>query len=1100
MSKALRNSPLVISAAALIAAPAVADPVPLNVPVNPRAGDEAPAVPAAEPPAAQVAIPPPETPAQTAPAPASVAAPTQSAEAAPPVALRGAADNVVPDQLSVTEPASPPPPPPPPPPPAPRRTPPVQRATAPSPPPPPAATTTRAVSPGASVRVGVQENYTRLSFQFAAPTTVTPNLQGNQLELRFSRAADIDIAELRSAPPRLVREVRRVSSAGQPVRLVLVLEPGVRQRNFTDGERVIIDLVPPDPAAAATAANTSGAPQQAAPQRPAVTGTASVQLVEETNRTRITVRWPAAARAAAFRRGEAVWLLFDASGRFDLNGVARAGRRHQDLEVVQGEGVIGLRIPAAPDVQVSALAEGATWTFVLGAQAEDGDAATVRREVDANGRGRLTAAFGRDGAVRWISDPEIGDRIAVALVDGPVKGVDVRRATLEAAILPAAQGAVIEPRADGVSAAFEAGMLVVSTGGGLIAAAADPNNAGAAELNAAMLEAALAEGAHAEQAVAPSSREIRDRMDELMRRAANEGVREGAPVDARMELARFLLEHELAAEALGALRIVAINQGELVELDPQFRLMRGAANVMLGRPDEAMPDLNASALAEDLSARLWRGYAAAQKQEWAEARRELERGAGAQERYPPTWRARFQLALAEAALELNDHAAAEAAANAAMGQATSQSMRLHARLLQARIAAARGEPDALGMFDELARVRDEEVAVRASLQAVRMRLAAGTMRPIDAVETLEALRFRWRGDDLEIAIVSTLGEVYSETDRWREALATMRVAADRFAAHPAARRLRQDMSTLFERLFLDGEADELEPIQALGLFYEFSDLTPVGPNGDRIVRLLAGRLVAVDLLEQSATLLQHQVDERLEGIGKAQVAADLAAVYLMDNKPEQALIALASSRQANTPTALQTERRILEARAQLGLGRLDHAVELVERDRSEDAQRVRAEAAWRARDWERAAAELRALIALRDRSAPLDASTRQAVLRAGIALTLAGDDAGVRALYRDHAGDMAGTPDADSFEVVAAGVHAEGAAIRDLARVVARTDLLDRFLQNIRARMTAEAPEAQTPQPGAPTPPAPAPSTPPAAAPPPTQQRQTPAAAAAPSA
>src|SRR5262249_2943960 len=155
-----------------------------------------------------------------------------------------------------------------------------------------------------------------------------------------------------------------------------------------------------------------------------------------------------------------------------------------------------------------------------------------------------------------------------------------------------------------------------------------------------------------------------------------------------------------------------------------------------------------------------------------------------------------------------------------------------------------------------------------------------------------------------LAIVGMLGDVYSELGRWREALAVMRVAADRFPEDPAARQLRADMSTLFERLFLDGEADKLEPIQALGLFYEFSDLTPVGANGDRIVRLLAGRLVHVDLLEQAAQLLQHQVDERLTGIGKAQVAADLTAVYLMDGKPDQALVAINGSRQPNMPTSL----------------------------------------------------------------------------------------------------------------------------------------------------------------------------------------------------
>jgi predicted negative regulator of RcsB-dependent stress response len=514
---------------------------------------------------------------------------------------------------------------------------------------------------------------------------------------------------------------------------------------------------------------------------------------------------------------------------------------------------------------------------------------------------------------------------------------------------------------------------------------------------------------------------------------------------------------------------------------------------MMGRPAAAQADLSASALANNASAALWRGYAAALHQDWADARRELERGAGALEEHPPAWRARFQLALAQAALELNDPATADAAATAAMGQATDASMRLHARLLQARVVALRGDnARALTMLDELAGVRDEEVAVRASVEAIRIRRNSGQMAAADAIEPLEALRFRWRGDSTELAIVGMLGDVYSELGRWRDALATMRVAADRFPYDPAARRLRADMSTLFERLFLDGEADRIEPIQALGLFYEFSDLTPVGPNGDRIVRLLAGRLIHVDLLEQAAQLLQHQVDERLDGLSKAQVAADLAAVYLMDNKPDRALVALSTSRQPNMPQTLLADRRILEARALIGLGRLEGAAELVERDRSEDAQRVRAEAAWRARDWTRAAAELRSLLAMHARSAPLDGHDRQAVLRAGVAYTLAGDEAGVRSLYREYAGDMANTPEADAFEVVAAGVTADGAAIRDVARAVARTDLLERFIDRMRARMTEEAANAPQQAPAAPQP-APSPPPPQAALPAAATTRPTPA-------
>jgi tetratricopeptide (TPR) repeat protein len=1043
-----RRSPLAVAAAAVMAAPPVsAQPMQLTPPAQTTSLQQDTTPPAATP-LPPFDVTPDELRGLAAPLPEQVDV-ARPAPQAPPQSTAPSAPSAA--HAEAPTPTTPP------------STAPTQQA---------AAAERLSPAPTATVSVGARDDYTRLVFRFAGPTTVTPLQQGERLDLRFSRAADLDIAELRATPPRLVREVRRVGASGTPVRLQLTLERGVRQRHFVDGDRVVVDLLPPEAGTEQTTAPQSAQAQASTPTQGPVSGAAHVQVVEDAEVTRISVAWPAPVRAAAFRRGEAIWLLFDAAGSIDLGSAPRVGRRHRDMQVVRGEGVLGLRIPAPPDVLVSASASQNAWVFTLGARADAERSAELTREISPDGRGRLTARFQREGVVRWIADPEIGDRIAVGLIGGPALGVDSRRATVEAAVLPAAHGAVVEPRADGVVVAFDAGVLSVTRGDGLITAARSELEAG---LSAAMIENALGESDPSATQPGMSLVAVRERIDELTRRAAAEGVAEGAPVEARMALARFLLENEFAAEALGALRVVAINQRELVEVDPEFRLMRGAANVMMGRVNAALQDLNASRLADNASAALWRGYAAALQQDWALARQDLERGVGGLEDHPPAWRARFQLALARAAFELNDHAAAEAAARAAMGQAVDETMRLQARLIEAQLAARRGDSQrALAALDELARETDEEVAVRAGVEAIRIRRASGVMRAVDAVEPLEALRFRWRGDSAEIAIVSLLGEVYSELGRWRDALATMRVAADRFSTDPASRQLRADMATLFERLFLDGEADRLEPIQALGLFYEFSDLTPVGPNGDRIVRLLAGRLVHVDLLEQAAQLLQHQVDERLEGPGKARVAADLAAIYLMDRRPDRALVALASSRLPNMSADVQANRRILEARALLDLGRLDGALELVERDRSEDAQRVRAEAAWRARDWTRAAAELRTLIGMRDHAQPLDSHARQAVLRAGVALTLAGDDAGVRALYREHAGDMAGALEADAFEVIASGVHADGAAIRDVARAVARTDLLDRFMQTLRARMTEEAAASQSnAAPAQPSPPAP---------------------------
>lgn len=895
-------------------------------------------------------------------------------------------------------------------------------------------------TPNASLSIGSRPDLTRLSFLFNGGATVTPVRQGSRLELRFSRAAEIDLSQLRASPPLFVRAAERVSRPGGRLTIALTLEEGVKVRQFAEGSRVVVDLTPPEGGIVAAAPPPPPPPPAQKPfTDPARNGIVPVGVEEGNDETRLTLTWAGPARAAAFRRGDTVWLLFDTAAQFDIRGARRT-----EITPVRGEGVAGLRIAAPPHMNLSARVQGNAWIFSLGPRTPAMDVAPVRRDVGAGGRGRLVVAFGRDGVVRKIIDPVAGDQLSVALVQGPPRGIEGRRATPEAAVLASIHGAAVELRAANMGAAFEDKNLVVAHGAAATVAQEEVDPLEGATFLDVRREAAIAK------------QDVLARKAELERRAAAEGFEPGARSEARMALARLLLAHELSAEALGALKLAALNQPQL-DVDPAYRLMRAAANTMMGRHRDARSDLEASVLSDDPAAALWRGYAATENRDWETGRKELERGRRAMAQQPPAWRAKFELALARALLELRDVDGAAAAVTRAMAASPDAETAGFARIVQAKVAEARGDSRAaLAAMQTLSASPQEAVAVRASFEVARIERTLGTAEA-KTIDALEALRLRWRGDALELEIVQQLAGIYAERGRWRDALVALRGASARQADHPLGRTLRADMNDLFERLYLDGEADKLQPVQALGLFYDFKDLTPIGPNGDRMVRGLAARLVALDLLEQAGTLLQHQVEERLEGVGRAQIAADLAMIHLRDRKPEKALVAIELSRQPNMPTELLGERRILEAKAYLDLGRTEQAVEVLERDRSAAAQRIRADAAWRDRDWPRAAAELRQVLAMRPRGAPLNPDDRNVILRTAVALTFAENSAGLVALRREWGAAMAGTPDAASFDVVSTGADASGAKLREIATVVARTDLLDRFLRDLKSRMTATA-------------------------------------------
>jgi len=270
---------------------------------------------------------------------------------------------------------------------------------------------------------------------------------------------------------------------------------------------------------------------------------------------------------------------------------------------------------------------------------------------------------------------------------------------------------------------------------------------------------------------------------------------------------------------------------------------------------------------------------------------------------------------------------------------------------------------------------------------------------------------------------------------------------------PEALQLQADLSAAFRALFLSGMADGLEPVQALALFYDFKDLTPIGSDGDQMVRKLVRRLVDVDLLGQAADLLKYQVDNRLDGVPKAQVATDLAVIYLMDRRPEKALEAINSSRTTALPTALNGERRVIEARGWAGVGRYDSALEIIEKDSSKDAADLRAEISWKQKDWPKAGPTFEKALGDRWKNPTvLSADEEGKLLRAGVAYSLAGDNAALARLNSQYGGFYATAHNPDALRIALAGVPDGRLNVADFSRVSADNEAFAGWVSKMKVR------------------------------------------------
>jgi hypothetical protein len=312
-----------------------------------------------------------------------------------------------------------------------------------------------------------------------------------------------------------------------------------------------------------------------------------------------------------------------------------------------------------------------------------------------------------------------------------------------------------------------------------------------------------------------------------------------------------------------------------------------------------------------------------------------------------------------------------------------------------------------------------------------------------------------------------LGRLYADGARYRDALQITRVALAAYPRSQITRRIQNEAAATFDSIFLGDRGDALTPVEALALFYDFRMLTPAGRRGDEMIRRLAERLVAMDLLTPASELLQHQIDHRLQGAARAQAGARVAMIYLMNRNAERALAALRSTRMNDLPSELRAQRLLLEARSLSDRGRHDLAIEIIEDMQGRDASRLRADIHWAARHWSAAAEEMERMHGQRWREpAPLDAVERGDILRAAIGYALADDAIGLDRMRERYGTKMAEGPDGRTFELVTAPVGERGDGFTDVTRAARSIDTLDAFLRDVRARYPDQPPAVSAaPQP-----------------------------------
>ncbi|MGV8854057.1 MAG: tetratricopeptide repeat protein [Devosia sp.] len=917
--------------------------------------------------------------------------------------------------------------------------------------------------PQASVRIGRNPTFLRVQFDWNVPTTGDYVQDGDMGMIGFEWPVGIDLRELAiDLPPELLTVETAVNPDGSTI--TLQLAKGVKPRFYENSPRqYILDIdiagigLPSFDAASladgvatkAAMADGQGASSDPLvgmlfPQSAGKTVTPFVSVLGST--VRVVFPFEQDTPAAVFRRGNTVWMMFDT-----VSGIAPPTQSDEldtlaaEFAVVASGDTQVVRVELSEDRLATLGSEGMAWVLSLGdIMLTPTEPLSLTRRRDVEGDFQMVADMARPARVHDFRDPNVGDVLKVVTAYPPARGLTRSLDYVDFSALRSVHGLVIKPETPDLEVSIENELAVLSVPGGLTVSAVDGPRAIGNGITEAM-RGGFVDLARLEQ---PDFGLYAEQQKTLLAAAANA---DGPARDkARLDLAQYYIANQFSIEALGVLNVLEQDL-KSTDLTRQVRLSQAIADTMASRAADALKILNSSTMGQEVDALVWRTIARADVYDFKGAKSDALEAQSVVDTYPAWIRNRFYFAAVRAAVESGDTNMAERLLDKIdfSGLNAEDSSLFH--LLSGRIDEAAGRiNEAIDTYGQVIGADIRPTRAEAIYRTLLMLDEAGKLNLVKATETLSAESLLWRGNPLEADMQKLLAELYFRNGDYRLGFETVKQAVSNYPESPPINALRDEAQAMFSDLFLNGVADKLGPVDALGLYYDFRQLTPPGARGDEMIRNLARRLVQVDLLAQAAELLQYQLDNRLRGIARTQIAADLAVIYLADRKPQDALRVLNETRLEGIPEALTRQRRILEARAMIDGGRDQLGLDLIRDLDGRDVTLLRIDANWKARRYSQASEMLEALYDDPAAKAALSQPARMGVIRSAVGYVLGNDAQGLARLRAKFGDAMVTSPEWAMFDLVTSNIAVTSLEFKTVAAQVSGVDGINAFLASYR--------------------------------------------------
>lgn len=626
----------------------------------------------------------------------------------------------------------------------------------------------------------------------------------------------------------------------------------------------------------------------------------------------------------------------------------------------------------------------------------------------------ISIEAGKTGKIVSASDPQTGATLYMVPVSGASTGIDTERKFVEFTLPVTAQGVVVQKTTDDVNVAQEGNAITVTASKGLAISAEfkkeleDIKSASLTRKIPPVLFPYAVWKLEDPKQFVPIQKELFRTIYSSKRDVANK---------ARLRLLQIFLSEGLFAEANGMANDI-LRSSYKFYVENKVATMRGAANFFRQRYPEAERDFAAEELADIPEVKMWQALiamASGKTRDTFDFQKNYEATIAY---YPPGFIQKMALLITDKLVERKNYDQASAVFLALQKDGLDEPVKKYFDFMRAKILSeTNNEEEASKIWERQAGdVGDRLIRARAEFSLVNMYLREEKIPYDEAAKRLEKLRIVWRGDALELNVLTLLGNLYLEQKDYARALRAWRDIVAYYSEVPEAITTARKMQSVFVKLFNKGAASEMPALTALSLFYEFRDLVPTGTEGDLMIRNLSERLVKMDLLDRASQLLSHQIRNRLQGPERSRVGARLAEIYLMNRQPKQALEILKISGYGDLGADIQLARIRLTAQALAQQGQLDKAIDVLSSDTSAEGNLLRLSVYWTNWDWPNVVAMAEEILGNRnDPSAPLTLQESEVLLKLATAYVYEQDSGQIQYLRDYFTPLLKNNPNKESF-------------------------------------------------------------------------------------